>query len=61
MFPFGDPLITGNLTLSDITFPRYPLNDPNEIPGLLALFERDVRNSYGEDISAAEHGTLVIG
>lgn len=36
--------------LSNIVFPRYPLNNPDDISRLLALFHRDFWNALGEDI-----------
>ena len=51
---------SGTLQLGSIKFPRYSLDDPDEIPTLLALFERDFWNSFGKDISAEQQGTLVI-
>ena len=35
--------------LSNAKFPTYPLNDPDEIPELLAWFHRDFWNSIGRD------------
>ena len=45
--------------LSNIMFPRYPLNNPDDISRLLALFCRDFWNSLGKDIEIAEN-TLTI-
>ena len=59
VFPIRD-IFTTNLTLPNVIFPRYPLSDSDEIPRLLALFERDVRNSFGDDISAEQQGILEI-
>lgn len=52
-----DPL--GTLQPGSIKFPRYSLDDPDEIPSLLALFERDFWNSLDKDLSN-EQGTLEI-
>lgn len=46
--------------LSSIVFPRYPLNNPDDISRLLALFYRDFWNSLGKDIGVEEN-TLTIG
>ena len=51
---------SGTLQLGSIKFPRYSLDDHDEIPDLLVLFERDFWNSFDKDISAEEQGTLVI-
>lgn len=51
---------SGTLQLGSTKFPRYSLDDPDEIPTLLALFERDFWNSFGKDISAEQPSTLVI-
>ena len=50
---------TGTLQPNSITFPRYSLIDPDEIPTLMALFERDFWNYMAKDISVAQ-GTLEI-
>ena len=34
------------------TFPRYPIGDPDEIPDLISLFNRDLWNSVGEEFGA---------
>lgn len=40
-----------NPKLPNEKFPRYPLNDPDEITELLTWFRRDFWNSMGEDLS----------
>lgn len=45
--------------LSNIVFPRYPLNNPDDISRLLALFHRDFWNAHGKDIGV-EGNTLTI-
>ena len=45
--------------LSNIVFPRYPLNNPDDISRLLALFRRDFWDSLGKDIGV-EQNTLTI-
>ena len=45
--------------LSNLMFPRYLLNSPDEISKLLALFERDFWNSLGKDVGT-EEGTFSI-
>ena len=50
---------SGTLQPGSIKFPRYSLDDPDEIPALLALFERDFWNSFDKDLSTAQ-GTLEI-
>ena len=50
---------SGTLQLGSIKFPRYSLDDPDEIPALLALFERDFWNSFDKDFPTAQ-GTLEI-
>ena len=45
--------------LSNIVFPRYPLNNPDDIFRLLALFHRDFWNEHGKDIGVEEN-TLTI-
>ncbi|MYF24533.1 MAG: ATP-binding protein [Nitrospira sp. SB0678_bin_10] len=52
-------LSLGTLQPGSIKFPRYSLDDPDEIPSLLALFERDFWNSLDKDLSTAQ-GTLEI-
>jgi hypothetical protein len=44
---------------SSIKFPLYPLGDPDEIPRILNLFDRDFWNSLGKDVGA-EEGALAI-
>ncbi len=50
---------SGTLQLGSIKFPRYSLDDHDEIPELLVLFERDFWNSFDKDFSTAQ-GTLEI-
>lgn len=50
---------SGTLQLGSIKFPRYSLDDHDEIPELLVLFERDFWNSFDKDISI-EQGILEI-
>ena len=45
---------TGKLQPNSITFPRYSLIDPDEIPPLMALFERDFWNYMAKDISVGQ-------
>ena len=52
-------LSLGTLQLGSIKFPRYSLGDLDEIPALLAWFERDFWNSFHKDLSTAQ-GTLEI-
>lgn len=40
---------------------RYPMGDSDDIPGLLALFERDFWNSLGEDIGPDENNLRIQG
>ena len=40
---------------------RYPLGDSDDIPELLALFERDFWNSLGEDIGPDENNLRIKG
>ena len=58
VFPFKPPF-TPHLTLSNVVFPRYTLNDPDEILQILTSFELDCWNFFHEDISTAQ-GTLEI-
>ena len=58
VFPYRPPF-TSYLTLPNVVFPRYSLNDADEIPRLLALFEQDCWNCFHEDISDGQ-GTLEI-
>ena len=58
VFPYSPPF-TSYLTLPNVVFPRYCLNDTDEIPRLLALFEHDCWNCFHEDISDGQ-GTLEI-
>lgn len=44
---------------SSLLFPRYSLGSPNEFNNLLKLFDRDFRNSYGEEIQD-DQGTYAI-
>lgn len=52
-------IASGLLQPGTIKFPRYSLDDPDEIPSLLALFERDFWNSFDKDLSTAQ-GNLEI-
>ncbi len=52
-------LATGTLQPDSIKFPGYSLGDPDEIPRLLALFERDFWNYMAKDISTGQ-GILEI-
>ena len=58
VFPYEE-IFTTDLTLPNVIFPRYPLNDPDEIPRLLASFELDCWNSFHKDISTGQ-GILEI-
>ena len=40
----------GILQPGSLLFPRYSLGSPDEVPTLLRLFDRDLRNSYGKEI-----------
>ena len=57
VLPIGDRRT--NLTLPNVIFPRYPLNDADEIPRLLTSFELDCWDSFQKDISTGQ-GTLEI-
>ena len=52
-------LFPTDITLPNVIFPRYPLNDPDEIPRLLTSFELDCWNSFHKDMSTGQ-GTLEI-
>ena len=54
-----EDVFPSDLTLPNVIFPRYPLNDSTEIPRLLTSFELDCWNSFHKDIST-EQGTLEI-
>ena len=54
-----EDVFPSDLTLPNVIFPRYPLNDYTEIPRLLTSFELDCWNSFHKDIST-EQGTLEI-
>ena len=54
-----EELFPTDLTLPNVIFPRYPLNDPDEIPRLLTSFELDCWNSFHKDMSTGQ-GTLEI-
>ena len=54
-----EELFPTDITLPNVIFPRYPLNDPDEIPRLLTSFELDCWNSFHKDMSTGQ-GTLEI-
>ena len=43
------------------TFPQYPIGDPDEIPALISLFNRDLWNSVGEEFGARDDLFVIEG
>ena len=50
----GDPYNPRRFVEGSTRFPRIPLGDSGEIPGILALLNRDIWNSLGVDVSGEE-------